>query len=132
MGDICEMQALEVKFICAMISLKKLGGVKLAKDDYKEKKTRPWACAKNASQSNNQHDHYHLHENRQPKWSIPIIVHNAFSCNKIDYAASICSHNVGLKALKTSCTTWLHQNISGDVKPKKPSSTSWTPTSIPT
>jgi hypothetical protein len=41
MGDICEMQALEVKFICAMISLKKLGGVKPTKDDYKEKKTRP-------------------------------------------------------------------------------------------
>jgi hypothetical protein len=43
---------------------------------------------------------------------------------KIDYATSICCHNVGLKALKTSCTTWLHQNTNGDVKPKKPSSTS--------
>jgi len=41
MGDICEMQALEVKSICAMIFFKRLDGVKLAKDDYKEKKTRP-------------------------------------------------------------------------------------------
>jgi hypothetical protein len=41
MGDICETQTLEVKSICAMISLKKLGGVKLIKDDYKYNKTKP-------------------------------------------------------------------------------------------
>ncbi len=43
---------------------------------------------------------------------------------KIDYATSICSHNVGFKALKTTCIPWLHQNINGDMKPIKPSSTS--------
>jgi hypothetical protein len=39
MGDICEIQALEVKYIYPTISLKRLSGVKLAKDDYKKKKT---------------------------------------------------------------------------------------------
>jgi hypothetical protein len=39
MGDICKMQALEVKSIYATLSLKRLSGVKLAKDDYKKKKT---------------------------------------------------------------------------------------------
>jgi len=47
-----------------------------------QKEENPWACAKNANQSNNQHDHYHPHENWKPKWSMcPSIVHNAFSCS---------------------------------------------------
>lgn len=47
-----------------------------------QKKKPPWACAKNVSQGNNQHDHYHPYENQEPKWSMcPSIVHNAFSCS---------------------------------------------------